>query len=262
MDKVERFAALATVLWLGALTGCADNTPRRFESPTPRTPSGSSYATLSSLPDWGGVWENKSGVWFDAEPDGEPVNPPPYNPEWTAKYQAILARARAGKATNDPTANCIWPGMPRLMVQPLPLEILFTPGRVTTTHEIYSQVRHIYTDGRGHPDDLTPSFNGDSIGHWEGDTLVVDTMGLRADTMYQNTGMPHSDALHLVERWHLVGPDLLEIEITMIDPKAFTRPYVSRRHFQRHRDWTLMEYVCEENNRNPNVNGVTETILK
>lgn len=219
------------------------------------------YHTLDALPDWSGVWENKSGVRLDSGPGLAP-NPPPYNAEWQAKYDEILALAAAGTPVNDPTANCIWPGVPRLIWQPYPFEILFTPGRVTTTHEIYSQVRRIYTDGRPFPEDLERSFNGLSIGRWEGDALVVETRGLREDTMYQNTGMPHSDALTVHERWRLVGPDRLEIEVTMDDPKAFTRPYVSTRVYERHRDWDMLEYVCAENNRNPvDENGVTQTIL-
>ena len=219
------------------------------------------YAALNGLPDWSGVWENKSGIHLTDGPGIEP-NFPPYNDEWAAKYRAILASAAAGQPVNDPTANCLWPGVPRLIWQPYPFEIIFSPGRVTTTHEIYSQVRRIHTDGRGHPKEMDPSYNGHSIGHWEGQTLVVDTAGLRGDTMYQNTGMPHSDALRVVERWKLVGADRLEIEVTMIDPKAFTKPYVSKRYFERHRDWEMLEYVCEENNRNPVVNGVTQTILR
>jgi hypothetical protein len=225
------------------------------------------YGALDHLPDWSGVWENISGIHIDRltgnDPDGrarfQPASPP-YNAEYAAKYGLVLAAAAAGKPVNDPTANCLWPGMPRLMWQPYPLEFVFEPGMVRTNHELMSQIRRIFTDGRGHPSDLTPNFNGHSVGRWEGETLIVDTVGLRGDTMFQNTGMPHSDALHVVERIRLVAPDILEDEVTMIDPKAFTAPYVSKRHFRRHRDWTMLEYVCEENNRNPNIGGVTQVV--
>jgi hypothetical protein len=248
-------ALLGAIVLAGPAVGLAADAPVVGSSPIAK----GKYAFLNRLPDWSGVWENKSGIHLTDGP-GIETNFPPYNDEWAAKYRAVLASAKAGKPVNDPTASCIWPGVPRLIWQPYPFEIVFSPGRVTTTHEIYSQVRRIYTDGRQHPADPDPSYNGHSIGHWEGDTLAVDTIGLRGDTMYQNTGMPHSDALHVVERWRLVGPDRLEIEVTMIDPKAFTKPYVSKRYYQRHRDWEMLEYICEENNRNPIVNGVT-TVL-
>src|SRR6185312_8669226 len=159
------------------------------------------------------------------------------------------------------TANCVWPGTPRVIVSPYPSEFLFTPGRVTIVYEYMSQVRRVRTDGSRHPADLDPSYNGDSIGHWEGRganrTLVVDTVGLRDDTMYENTGLPHSDALHMVERIHLAGPDELVDEMTFDDPKAMTKPWKATWRYKRHRDWKILDYVCEENNRNPNVNGVT-----
>ena len=225
------------------------------------------YAAMDHLPDWSGIWENVSGIHLDRFTAGAPEGQarfqpasPPYNAEYAARYRAALAAAAAGKPINDPTANCLWPGMPRLMWQPYPLEFIFEPGMVRTNHETMSQVRRIFTDGRVHPKDLDPSFNGHSVGRWEGETLVVETVGLRGDTMFQNTGMPHSDALQLVERIRLVASDILEDEITMTDPKAFTGPFVTRRHFKRHRDWSILEYVCEENNRNPTVDGVTQVI--
>jgi hypothetical protein len=217
-------------------------------------------AATKTLPDWSGIWENVSGIHFTAPlADGKPLplNPPPLNPDYKARYAAVVASARAGKPMNDPTANCVWPGTPRVIVSPYPSEFLFTKGRVTIVYEYMSQVRRIRTDGSGHPADLDPSYNGDSIGHWEGKTLVVDTVGLRGDTMYENTGLPHSDALHMVERLHLAGPDELVDEMTFDDSKAMTRPWTAVWRYRRHRDWQFLDYVCEENNRNPNVNGVT-----
>ena len=225
------------------------------------------YAGVDKLPDWSGVWENISGIHLDNFTGSEaeerarfkPASPP-YNAEYAAKYKVVLDAAAAGRPLNDPTANCLWPGMPRLMWQPYPLEFVFEPGMVRTNHEYMSQIRRIFTDGRGHPSELDPSFNGHSIGHWESDTLVVDTVGLKPDTMFQNTGMPHSDRLSVKERIRLIAPDILEDQLTILDPKALTAPYVSTRHFRRHRDWEVIEYVCEENNRNPNVGGVTQVL--
>ena len=214
-------------------------------------------AKPAARPDWSGIWENVSGIHFTKPTDSGP-NPPPLNAEYAARYKAVTDSAAAGHPLNDPTANCVWPGTPRVIVSPYPSEYLIAPDRVTIVYEYMSQVRRVFTDGRGHPADLDPSYNGHSIGHWEGDALVVDTAGLRADTMYENTGLPHSDALTLRERIRLIGPDTLEDEVTAIDPKAMTRPWVTKVHYKRHRDWQILDYVCEENNRNPvDAKGVT-----
>lgn len=228
---------------------------------------------VAALPDLTGVWENISGFRIDeftgdatgyatelGEREFSPVDPP-YMGEYARRWEQVKASFAQGEPVNDPTAGCLWPGVPRVIWNPYPKEILVTEGgeRITFVNEYMSQVRRVFADGRGHPDpdELEPSYNGHSIGHWEGQTLVVDTVGLREDTMLQNTGMMHSDAMEVKERWRLVEPDLLEAEITMIDAKAFSGPYVTRRLYRRHRDWSIQDYVCEENNRERIVDGVT-----
>jgi len=135
------------------------------------------------------------------------------------------------------------------MNQPYPIEILMTPGKVTIVIEAYTQVRHIYTDGRPLPADPDPLFYGTSVGHWEDDTLVVETVGLAQ--VPRGFAFPYSDKMKIVERFRLAGPDSLSIETTAIDPEAFTAPYsMGIRNLARHRTWTIAEYICEENNRN------------
>ncbi len=140
--------------------------------------------------------------------------------------------------------------MPGVMTQPYPIEILVTPGKITIIAEAYAQWRQIFTDGRKHPDDPDLTYNGHSIGHWEGDTLVVDTIGFTTDTALGNYGVRHSDKMHIVERFRLAQPDRLEVQTTITDPEALTKPWTSTRVYGRHRDWTLAEYVCQQNNRN------------
>lgn len=213
-----------------------------------------------TYPNWSGAWENISGILF-TNPRDQPANPPPLNADYAARYQAVRDSADRGVPVNDPTASCVWAGVPRMIVSPYPKEFVITPDRVLILDEYMSQIRRIHTDGRKHPADLEPSYNGHSIGHWEGDTLVVETVGLREDTMYQNTGLPHSDQLTIRERIRLIGPDLLEDEVTAIDPKALTRPWVTKIHYRRQSDWQLFEYVCAENNRNPvDAEGRTQTL--
>ncbi len=216
-------------------------------------------AAVRTYPDWSGVWENAEGFRYTV-PGGKP-NPPVLTPEYVARYKVVTDAAAQGRPVNDPTASCIWPGVPRVLVTPYPLEYLIQPDRVTVIHEYQSQVRRIWTDGRGHPEDLEASFNGHSIGHWEGDTLVVETVGLREDTKIDRSGLAHSAQLKVLERIRLVDPDTLEDQITMIDALAYAQPWVSTLRLKRHRDWQILEYVCAENNRNPvSASGKTLTL--
>jgi len=114
------------------------------------------------------------------------------------------------------------------------------------------QLRSIWTDGRKHPDDWDPTFYGHSIGHWEGATLVVDTVGIKSATELRN-GMPHSDQLHVVEHIHLAkdDPNTLIDEMLVEDPLALAAPWHNVLSYTRARDQDLLEFVCAENDRNP-----------
>jgi hypothetical protein len=166
-------------------------------------------------------------------------------PEYAARRDALRAQARE----DNETANCLPPGMPGIMNQPYPMEFLLTPGKLTIVIEAYTQVRHIYTDGRKLPEDPDEKFFGTSIGHWEGDTLVVETVGFSPLTQLA-AGIPHSDSMKILERFRLTDPDTMSIETTITDPKALTAPFTSSRTLKRHRNWTIAEYICEENNHN------------
>src|SRR5215510_2273556 len=135
-------------------------------------------AAPAKLPDWGGIWE----IIFRPSNPGAPQAPPSLTPEYAAKLKAYQDEAARGGNQDTPAANCVPPGMPGIMNQPYPIEFLMTPGKITVVIEAYSQTRRIFTDGRKHPDDPDPTFNGHSIGHWEGDTLIVDTVGFTTDT--------------------------------------------------------------------------------
>ena len=135
------------------------------------------------------------------------------------------------------------------MQQPYPLEFLMTPGQVTIISEAYTQVRHIYTDGRPLPDDPDPKFFGTSIGHWENGTLVAETIGFSPQTELAPS-VPHGDRMKILERFRLDDPDTMTIETTITDPDALTAPYTTTRTLKRHRTWTIAEYICEQNNRN------------
>lgn len=148
----------------------------------------------------------------------------------------------------DPTERCIPPGIPRTMFQPFPWEIVQARDRVIMIFEYQSLIRQIFTDGRGHPKDLEPTYMGNATGKFEGDTLVIDTIGFNDKTWLDPMGLPHSDAMHVVERLRRVDHDTLVDEYTINDPKAYTKSWTAQRTFKLKPDWQIQEYVCTENN--------------
>jgi hypothetical protein len=147
--------------------------------------------------------------------------------------------------------------MPRLMESPYPIEIVQTAGRITFLHEVAHNVRRIWLN-RPHPKHLTPTFLGNSIGHWEGDTLVVDTAALNDRTFIDDEGSSHSTQEHVIERYRKIDNGAsLELIMTVEDPVTLEHSYSYRRVYHWRPDVRPQEYVCEENNRNAPVNGVT-----
>jgi hypothetical protein len=207
------------------------------------------YVSLDTLPDWGGIWF----VMFGASNNQSPAAPQPKG-EYAEAREAWLAAAREnGGVVPRERSNCSPPGMPRIMrLAQYPYEFIFAPGRVTINQEAWMQTRTIWTDGRGHDPDHDPSFMGDSIGHWEGDTLVVETVGI-LDALEIDTGFGHSDEFRLVERIHLDpdNPDVLVNEMWMDDPRALAEPFEVTVRYRRDRYGKLIEFQCAENDRNP-----------
>lgn len=246
-----RGLVLAAVLSAVALSQGLDARAASSSSarPIPAYPRGH-YAALDKLPDWGGAWVLKR------PPPGTHMEKAQLKGPYLKAYQAWKREVKEnGGLVPHEGSHCLPPGMPGIMgVGQYPIEFLFTPGRVTTHHEAWMQWRNIYTDGRGHPApaDLDPTFQGDSIGHWEGDTLVVDTIGIKQAAPLA-MGMGHSDQLHIIERIHLArgDPQTLVDEMTLIDPEALAKPWHRTFTYARRRDWQLLEFECEENDRNP-----------
>jgi hypothetical protein len=205
-----------------------------------------------------GHGDNLNGVWTnDPPPDTRAYQNSAFGPEPPA--MTPWAQERYDKAkptfgpkgvpvadTNDPVYQCFPPGTPRIYFHPFPMEIIETPGRVLMVFEYDHLIRQIWTDGRGHRDDLAPSWMGDSIGHWEGDTLVVETTNFNDKTWIDREGTPHSEELRVLERIHRTDKDHLQIDITMEDPVAFPAPWTGHRYYARS-EWNIEEFMCIDN---------------
>jgi hypothetical protein len=254
MRSAHRILAATAVVALGAFGAAASAQTQKFTRPAP---TAADWAAIAKLPDFTGVWEvtlgrpGGRGRGGRGAPGarGDRAGGPPPGPSLTPAYAAKRAERLKNAPEDNQTANCLPPGMPGIMGQPYPMEFLLTPGQVTIDIEAYSQVRHIYTDGRPLPDDPDPNFFGSSIGHWEGHSLVAETIGFSPQTELER-GVPHGDKMHIVERFTLVDPDTMTIETTITDPDALAAPWVTTRTLKRHRTWTIAEYICEQNNRN------------
>jgi hypothetical protein len=165
---------------------------------------------------------------------------PPFTPWGEARFKA------ADTLVNDPNLGCLPHGVPRIMFVPLPMEIFQTPNRILIEQESLNEFRQIYMT-RPHRTDADPSYNGDSIGHWEGNTLVIDTTNFNDVTWLDHVGLPHSDQLHVIERVRRVDHDTLQDDFTIEDSKAYTRPWTTTQVYKLHPDWELQEYVCDRN---------------
>lgn len=205
----------------------------------------------SSIPDLSGVWREHppqdarsySGWAFMKD---EPPMTPWAEERYKQAKPTFGPKAVTVEESNSPDYNCLPPGVPYIYFRPHPFEFIQNPKRTVMLFEYDHFVREIYTDGRKHPKDLDPTWMGDAIGWYEGDTLVVDTIGFNDKTWLDRVGHPHSDELHLVERFRRVDHDTLTDTMTIDDPKAYTHPWNVTLYFQLKPDWEIGEFICEE----------------
>lgn len=192
----------------------------------------------AQVPDFSGVWrtinppaaprEGTSLRWLPA-----PGELPPFTPEYQEKYRKVLASRESGSEATEPVTRCLPPGMPYFTLAQYGLEIVQGKDKIAFFSEWMDAYRRVYLDGRTMPKDFDPSYFGYSTGRWEGNTLVVETVNLRDDTVLDRYGSPHSDAMRITERIRLTTPDALEDAITVYDPKAFTKPWEVVRRYRR-----------------------------
>ena len=198
-----------------------------------------------------------SGFWDRERRAGESVDPafrrfsmeePPLQPWAMEIFKANRGRVGLARPTLngidelDPVNNCFPAGVPRIMLLRV-FQILHLPDQVLMLFEYEHAVRRIYMDGREHPDGYPPGWMGHSIGRWDGDTLVVDTVALNDRTWIDRIGTPHSDALHVVERIQRPTDETLEIDFTFQDPKAFTRPWEGKKDYLLRPNLEMLEHV-------------------
>jgi hypothetical protein len=208
--------------------------------------------TADGKPDLSGIWQVMNTAAWDIQdhqaqkgvPAGQGVvegNELPYTPAALEKKKANVA----SRATADPETKCYLPGVPRITYMPFPLQIVQTPAQVTILYEYAHAVRNIFMN-TPHIEGQLYWWMGDSRGRWEGDTLVVDVTDFNDETWFDRAGNFHSDALHVAERYTLADPDHINYEVTIEDPKVFTRPWKMSMILNRHREknFRLLEYEC------------------
>jgi len=241
----HRFATITVIALSTALIAAAQGTPAIHEQPLPRTADGK--------PDLQGIWQATSTAAADLQDHTASLNMLagrsvvaggviPYQP-WAATKRA---ENFANRQTADPVSKCYMPGVPRIMYMDFPFQIFQNPKAITMAFEWELDYRLVYMDGTPHFSDGSDFWMGDSRGHWDGDTLVVDVSNINDKTWFDMAGDFHSGALHVVERYRMTGYDTIQYEATIDDAKVFTKPWTINIALHRRMDRDrLFEYSCE-----------------
>jgi len=228
--------------------------------------------TLAATP----VDHGLTGTWnrypqIDETPDPKmppppPVGDPPLKPEYLGAWQAQQKAAKEADARGQPLytdyVKCLPDGMPTMMLAMFPMEVLQTPGQVTIVQEAYNQVRRIYLNEKQVPiEDAEPGYWGHSVGHWQGDTLLVDTVGIKQTVRFR--GVPHSDQMRIHERIRMLTPDFFEDHLTIEDPVYLTGPWNFAYAYKRLPHYKMLEYVCDSNReyKDPDTGGTRLRLL-
>jgi hypothetical protein len=205
------------------------------EGPAPRLPSGKV--------DFSGVWQKPYVPDMSKDGKDQKGYPElPFTPWGETEWKSYDA------AEGDYTGSCLPFGMTRSVNTPEPMQIMQSDKYFTFLFEQNSWFTVVPIDGRKHGNGI-PTWFGDSVGHWEGDTLVIDTVNFNGKTRLDTIGHPHSDQLHLVQRFTRPNLGHISYEVTVDDPKTFTKPWTNTRTLTLRPDWEMMEYSCEENNK-------------
>jgi hypothetical protein len=251
--RITSLSSLSAIVAVAAAVSLEAQPPGRGQPPAsgqggvglylkqPPAPTGPAPMLADGTPDLSGVWlgngANSTDITRDLKPGDSVVMLP---------WAEAVVKNRQSK--DDPEANCLPTGIPR--GTPYPWRIAQTPGIYLIAYEgnIHSW-RQIFMDGRRHPDDPDPTWYGHSVGHWEGKTLVVDTVGFNDKFWFDYKGHPHTEKLHTIERYTRTDLGHMTIETTIDDPGAYEKPFTAVGRAQIMVGQELMEYICQENNQ-------------
>ena len=247
--SVRGIAVTAVLMLIGAISLSAQwlkyptaGIPRtedgkpNLSAPTPRTADGK--------PDLSGLWLIQGGYIGDITKDLKPGDV-----SFQPSAAELYARRREALSKDDPTGRCIVGGVPRSTAVPYPFKILNTNGMVVILYEAVHSYRQIFTDGRDLPKDPNPQWFGYSVGRWQDDTFVVDSAGFNDNVWLDNNGHPGSESLRVTERFKRKDFGHMNIEVTIDDPKTYTKPWTVSLPVLYQADSELLEYMCNENNK-------------
>jgi hypothetical protein len=218
--------------------------------------------STANRPDLTGVWAIYRGA-----PTPPAASVLVLKPEYAKPYEAQRAAQAEANQRGEQLANasvqCVPYGVPNMMsVAVYPVEFIQTPKQVTIISEAFSEVRRVYLDRPQNPiDDVAPGYYGRSVGKWEGDTLVVDTVGIKT-TVAGYRGMPHSEKMHITERFKMVAPDILHDQITIEDPVVLEKPATYTVGYKRSPNYEMVEFVCDNNREYVDEKGVVRLKVK
>jgi hypothetical protein len=221
-----------------------------------RTANGGQALTWRNVPDWTGIWTREASPFFWDPDQGSPSAVP------TAKLTPAFEKQLLEKLNNisrgfefDPLSNCEPAGMPRWMVEPFLKEFVVTPAQTWLINEMQNEIRRVYTDGRGHPsaEDAYPLWEGDSIGFWDGDKLIIHTAQMRSG-QYQRIQPAYTEQVEVVEIWRKSAADTMVVDVWAFDPPALAEPWYTQQVFKRltndDQNLRIRHWDCGENQNN------------
>ena len=223
-------------------------------------------AAAAAHPDFSGTWERypppneKADPRYAPTPIPDPQLKAQYRPQWEAGQKILAARLKEGQPAGDNYVHCIPDGMPAMMMGMFPMEVFQRPEQINITQEAFNQTRRIYMNEKlPNWDEVDPSFYGSSVGHWEGDTLIVKTTGIKENVQFRWT--PHSEGMTITEHIRLLAPDILQDQIS-IEDSYLEKPWTYSYSFRRMKGYKIQEYVCEDNREYVDKNGLTHLKIK
>ena len=243
----------------GRGAGRGRGAPRPPAGPTPHLPNDPYLGANAGKPDLGGNSQSinaaMKGIWqvpyiIDMQKQGKTTDGQTVEVPFTEKGKKFFEAAQATQSKDDPEGFCLPPGVPRMMYTPYPTEIFQLPNRIVFVYEGGAHVwRNIWMDGRPQPKDPNPTYLGYSTGKWDGDTLVVDTIGLNDRTWLDAAGHGHGEQLHVTEKFTRTDSNTLKVEATIDDPEYYTKPWTVVTQATWYPNQEILEYICQENNR-------------